>query len=241
LIWFPVQVFLDFIRNCYKFKQKMKNLQLYIKIILSVLLLYFLLLMLEITIPYLSFKDDVAFLRIKRSAIKIPFWKIAFYVHVLTSCFTLLAGFTQFSGFMLRKFPDVHKTLGRFYVVLIIFLAAPSGFVMGIYANGGICSRIAFILLSLFWWWTTYMAYRTAKTSDWSRHSAYMFRSFALTLSAITLRAWKVVIVSLFAPQPMDLYRIVAWLGWIPNLLLAEWLIRQKIPEKMFRKIKSKN
>ena len=219
----------------------MKNLQLYIKIILSVLLLYFLLLMLEITIPYLAFKDDVAFLRIKRSAIEIPFWKIAFYVHVLTSCFTLLAGFTQFSGFMLRKLPDVHKICGRFYVVLIIFLAAPSGFVMGIYANGGISSRIAFVLLSLLWWWTTFRAYRTAKTSDWSRHSAYMFRSFALTLSAITLRAWKVVIVFLFAPQPMDLYRIVAWLGWIPNLLIAEWLIRQKIPEKMFRKIKSHN
>lgn len=26
----------------------------------------------------------------------------------------------------------------------------------------------------------------------------------------------------------MDVYRIVAWLGWIPNILLAEWLIRRK-------------
>ena len=219
----------------------MKNLQLYIKIILSVLLLYFLLLMLEITIPYLAFRDDVAFLRIKRSAIKIPLWKIAFYVHVLTSCFTLLAGFTQFSSYLLRKHPLFHKTSGRIYVVVIIFLAAPSGFVMGIFANGGISSRIAFILLSILWWWTTFKAYGTAKRSDWSRHSAYMFRSFALTLSAITLRAWKVVIVYFFAPQPMDLYRIVAWLGWIPNLLFAEWLISQKFHEKIYRKITFKN
>jgi hypothetical protein len=26
----------------------------------------------------------------------------------------------------------------------------------------------------------------------------------------------------------MDVYRIVAWLGFVPNLLIVEWLIRQK-------------
>jgi hypothetical protein len=52
-----------------------------------------------------------------------------------------------------------------------------------------------------------------------------MVRSYALTLSALTLRAWKLGLVLAFHPKPMDLYMIVAWLGWVPNLLLAEWLI----------------
>ncbi len=32
-------------------------------------------------------------------------------------------------------------------------------------------------------------------------------------------------------PQPMDLYRWVAWLDWVPNLLLIELYIRTKIIE----------
>ncbi len=55
-----------------------------------------------------------------------------------------------------------------------------------------------------------------------------MWRSFALTLSAVTLRMWKVIIVYLFHPNPMDVYQIIAWLGWIPNILLIEYLIAKK-------------
>ena len=56
-------------------------------------------------------------------------------------------------------------------------------------------------------------------------HQQFMIRSYALTLSALTLRLWKYWIVYLFQPRPLDVYMMVAWLGWIPNLLLAEYLI----------------
>ena len=52
-----------------------------------------------------------------------------------------------------------------------------------------------------------------------------MIRSFALTLSAITLRLWKYLIVLAFQPRPMDVYHIVAWLGWVVNLIIAEIII----------------
>ena len=52
-----------------------------------------------------------------------------------------------------------------------------------------------------------------------------MLRSFALALSAITLRAWKYVLVALFHPHPMDVYRWVAWLGWVLNLAVVEIFI----------------
>jgi hypothetical protein len=56
-----------------------------------------------------------------------------------------------------------------------------------------------------------------------------MLRSFAMAFSAITLRLWKVILVYLFQPSPMDLYQIVSWLGWIPNLLLIElYIFKQK-------------
>jgi hypothetical protein len=55
-----------------------------------------------------------------------------------------------------------------------------------------------------------------------------MMRSFALTLSALTLRAWKYTLVLLFEPRPMEVYRLIAWLGFAPNVLFVEWLIRRK-------------
>jgi hypothetical protein len=57
-----------------------------------------------------------------------------------------------------------------------------------------------------------------------------MIRSYALTLSALTLRAWKYAITnSIGEVHPMDVYRIVAWLGWGLNLIIAEIIIRKKI------------
>lgn len=55
----------------------------------------------------------------------------------------------------------------------------------------------------------------------------FMIRSYALTLSAITLRAWKMGLANFTDIAPMDRYRIVAWLGFVLNLLLAEYVIRK--------------
>jgi hypothetical protein len=52
-----------------------------------------------------------------------------------------------------------------------------------------------------------------------------MIRSFALTLSAITLRIWKVIFATTTDIPPMDRYRIIAWLGWVLNLMIAEYII----------------
>ena len=54
-----------------------------------------------------------------------------------------------------------------------------------------------------------------------------MIRSYALTLSALTLRAWKWSINNSVELPPMDVYRTVAWLGWVPNILFAEFIIRR--------------
>ncbi|MEY4927418.1 MAG: hypothetical protein RI894_1854, partial [Bacteroidota bacterium] len=80
---------------------------------------------------------------------------------------------------------------------------------------------------------TTFKALQTAREKDFTAHKNWMYRSYALTLSAATLRAWKYLIVKIalfysITLPPMDVYRTVAWLGFVPNLLVAEFLIRNK-------------
>lgn len=174
---------------------------------------------------YIPYNTDVGFLRIKQQYISIDQWRIAFFIHVYASMWVLFAGFTQFSKRLLKQQPRLHRALGYIYVVDVLLITGPAGLLMGFYANGGPLSRIAFVSLALLWIFFTAMALVKARKKDFKAHRRYMIRSYALTLSAITLRAWKYGITNTMTLPPMDVYRVVAWLGWVGNLIFAEWLI----------------
>lgn len=187
--------------------------------------LFFCYLMLEITLQYVPWHTDVAFLRIKQDYVVYGYYRWAFFVHVYFSLWVLLAGFTQFSGTLRNKCPSIHRWAGWVYTMVVLLLAAPSGLIIGIYANGGLYSQIAFCALAVLWFYFTMMAMLKIRQRDFAAHQRFMWRSFALTLSAITLRAWKYLIVLAFHPRPMDVYRLVAWLGWVLNLVIIELYI----------------
>ncbi len=201
-------------------------------VLLLIIYGFFSYLLVTISLQYIPYNTDVAFLRIKQDVIDILFYKLAFFTHVYTAVFVIPAGFTQFSGYIRRKFPLIHKYVGRVYAFVVIFLAGPSGFYMGVFANGGIAAQISFCLLAILWIYFTVLAVIRVKQGNIKSHREFLIRSFALTLSAITLRAWKYVIVFAFEPRPMDVYEIVAWLGWIPNLIIAEIIIRKFVKSK---------
>lgn len=190
---------------------------------------YFFWLMLTLTFEYIPAKSDVAFLMIKQTEVEShPEYLSFFYIHVYSSILILIVGFFAVtrSSFGTANF---HRYSGKIYVFILLFLTAPSGIYMGFFANGGTFSKISFVLLGVFWWFCTFKAYQLIREKKIKLHKQWMWRSFALTLSAITLRLWKWIIVYFFHPNPMDVYQIVAWLGWIPNILLIELLIRKKI------------
>jgi hypothetical protein len=103
---------------------------------------------------------------------------------------------------------------------------------MSLLANGGISSRIAFTTLAILWMGTTAKAWQSAMSRQFTAHKEWMMRSYALTLSAVTLRAWKWLLIALFHLRPLDTYMIVAWMGFVPNLIFTEWLIRKARQEK---------
>ena len=126
----------------------------------------------------------------------------------------------------------LHRKLGYLYVINVLFITGPAGLIISFYAYGGLSSRIGFIVLSLLWIYFTAMALYKALKKDFNSHRAFMIRSYALTLSAITLRVWKVVFAEFTNLGPMDRYRIIAWLGWTLNLLIAEFIIALLLKRK---------
>lgn len=181
---------------------------------------------------YIPIKNDVAFLQLKQEYISITAWRIAFFTHVFSSMMVLLAGFTQFSTTFLKKWPKWHRRLGYIYVIDILLVTGPAGLLMGFYANGGVASRVAFVLLAVLWILFTGIAVYKAVKKKFTVHRIFMIRSFALTLSALTLRLWKVILAHFTDIPPMDRYRIIAWLGWGLNFLIAEWYIYNYIRKR---------
>jgi len=198
-----------------------------INLLILLTLAFFTLLMARITAEYIPYDTDVGFLRIKQDYISIDHWRIAFFTHVYASMWVLLAGFTQFSSNIQSFYPRVHRALGYVYVTNVLLITGPAALIMSIYANGGPTSKIAFGLLAIGWITFTTIALLKAKNGDFVAHRNFMIRSYALTLSALTLRAWKYSITNTLDLPPMDVYRAVAWLGWVPNILIAELLIRR--------------
>lgn len=201
----------------------------YFSLALLLAFAWFSFLMLEITLRYIPFSREASFLQIKQTEVEeLWYYLPVFYTHVYSSIFILLAGFTQFNSKILKKHKKLHRVIGIIYVIAILLFSAPTGLIMGIHANGGFVAQFFFITLAVLWWWFTFKAYKTARSGDFKAHRQFMIRSFALTLSAITLRLWKVILVKLFEPNPMDVYIIISGLGWIPNLLIAEFFIIHK-------------
>ena len=52
-----------------------------------------------------------------------------------------------------------------------------------------------------------------------------MIRNFALTFAAVTLRAYLGLSQAVFGLSFEAFYPVVAWLCWVPNLIVAEWLV----------------
>jgi uncharacterized membrane protein len=196
--------------------------------------------MLRTILGYTSFDTHYAFLAQKQDYLNNKVWLFAFYTHVFTSLFTLIAGFTQFSKYILINHKRLHRTMGKLYVAAVLFINVPAGFIMAIYANGLLPGKTAFLILDILWFFFTFKGWRAAMNKDFNMHRQWMIRSYALTFSAITLRTWRMILEPI-VPDPHTLYMIDAWMGFVPNLLFAEWLLQKRKKNKLAVKIKDNN
>lgn len=183
---------------------------------------FFFVLMAKLTLPYYSFKLDINFLLTKQDVIHIHVWRWAFYTHITSSIWLLITGALQFSTQIRVNYPKIHRILGKIYVCIICILAAPSGFCMALYANGGIWAKIAFSILSILWFVYTYWAYLYIKRGNLQKHTSFMYKSYVLTLSAIILRLLVMILPHIFILPAQQMYTLVSWLSWVPSLLITE-------------------
>lgn len=151
-----------------------------------------------------------------------------FYTHILLGGLALIVGFSQFFKSLRTKRLKLHRNLGKVYVVAVL-LSGIAGLIIAFFAQGGITAAMGFALLALFWLFTTIKAYTAIKQKDIERHQQWMIRSYALCFAAVTLRLYLPLFLAVIQMEFIPAYKIIAWLCWVPNLLVAEFLIIRRL------------
>jgi len=154
-------------------------------------------------------------------------WHTAFYMHITFGGIALLTGWTQFSPRIRNNYTQTHRTLGKVYVYAVM-LSSLAGFYIAMFASGGITSVLGFGLLAASWFFTILKAYTSILKKQFKDHENWMIRNYALTFAAVTLRIYLPLSTQLMHWDFVASYRVISWLCWVPNLLVAQIIINKR-------------
>ena len=176
----------------------------------------------------LEFKDEVILSSVS--------YNTAFYLHIFLGGLALLIGWSQFIPKIRNYLPNLHRLIGKIYVAAVL-LSSISAIYIGFWTTGGTVNALGFILLGIVWFSTTVSAFLYIKKGRIKQHEKMMIYSYAACFAAVTLRIYNPLLIAYFGDFD-SAYRIIAWLSWIPNLLVAYLIIKIKERNLAVTKIK---
>ena len=144
-------------------------------------------------------------------------------MHLAGGTVAIIFGAFQVNSRLRAKFLPAHRWLGRAYLVAVV-VGGVGGLILARNSDGGLVGHFGFAMLAVCWLYATLNAYRHIRAGDITTHRAWMYRSYALTLAAVTLRIY----LPLFqvAGYGFDVaYPLISWIAWVPNLLIVEWFV----------------
>jgi len=147
--------------------------------------------------------------------------------HTLFGPIALVLGLVNLLPAMrVRRRWTAHRWIGRVYLVSGLALGI-AGLSLSLHAAGGIGARVGFGLLAIGTLTTVVQGYRAIKRRNVRLHREWMLRSYGMIFAAVTLRIWLPLLIIAHQGEFLPAYRWVAWLSWVPNVLLVEWVIRR--------------
>ena len=121
--------------------------------------------------------------------------------------------------------PEIHRGFGVIYVIACL-AGGLSAFPLAIGTVAGHVASAGFIALGTAWITVTAMAVRHIANGKIAAHRGWMVRSFALALSALTLRLY-LFVSGMLGIDYFLAYPVIAWACWLPNLVGAEWYLAE--------------
>lgn len=145
--------------------------------------------------------------------------------HIAVTAIAIIVAPWQFMRRLRDRFPLAHRTMGRIYLVTG-FVGIGTGTAIALGSSQGLIAGMGFLCLGLAWLTVTAVAYRMILARKHEAHRRWMLRSFALIFGAVTLRLYLPIAFALGLEYGAA-YPVIAWINWVPNLVLIEWWIRR--------------
>ena len=156
---------------------------------------------------------------------------LALYGHLAGGLVALALGPWLLSLRLRRRALNVHRWMGRTYAIAVL-VGGLGGVALAPRSMGGLVTHLGFGMLGVLWLYTTGMAWIRIRAGNQAEHWRWMIRSFALTLAAVTLRIY-LPLGSLMQFPFEEAYQAISWFCWVPNLLVAEWVILRRSPPEI--------
>lgn len=148
-------------------------------------------------------------------------------LHIVGAMLAILIGPFQFlERLRTRRLLKVHRWLGRTYLIAVL-VGGLAGLYMATLSYGGMPSHLGFMALAILWLYSGFMAYRHIRNKNFELHREWMIRNYALTFAGVMLRLWMPTFV-MAGVDFMTGYILTAWLCWVPNLIVAQWIINRR-------------
>ena len=151
---------------------------------------------------------------------------LALWSHIGGSVIALTLGPLQLNGRLRNRALQFHRWTGRAYVIGVL-VGGSGGLRLAMTSQEGLVTHVGFGALVAAWLFATIQGYRAIRGGDDIAHRAWMIRSFALTFAAVSLRIILPLEVASGVPGAIA-YKIVSWACWVPNLAVAEWIVRAR-------------
>jgi hypothetical protein len=148
-------------------------------------------------------------------------------VHAGAASTALLIGGIQFSATVRQRWRGLHRACGWLYVASCI-VGGVSGVVLAAGMSSGSMAAAGFGVLGTMWVYVSVQGLLKACTRHFLQHRAWMLRSYALAFAGVTLRIY-VPISQIIGIDFTTAYACIAWLAWLPNLLVAEVVVRRSL------------
>lgn len=146
-------------------------------------------------------------------------------LHVAGAATALLVSPLQLMPGVRRGRPSLHRWLGRLYVVGCT-VGGIAGLPLAFGSSAGVVATVGFSLLAVAWLVTTSAGWLAGWRKHTIQHRVWMMRSFALTFAAVTLRIYLFILPALPVTFVSG-YRVISFLCWVPNLIIAELFVQQ--------------
>lgn len=138
---------------------------------------------------YFSFNFRFAFFVERPEITSDRVWRACFYLHVAGGILCLLTSPLLLWNGLAGGRLALHRAVGRVHTVAALGWVGPTGLYLSAFAKGGNAGQLGFLLLGVWFLATNLLGIAAIRRRDVSAHVAWMVRSYALILSALTFRA----------------------------------------------------